>query len=232
MNVATVMKNYHPLCAHLACHLDVRSPIIQDKVVSTRELWKGKEQFDSIILLPFGYNEAGLLADPAGIISAAEFVIWAAGIASASVILVSGPEAAHGYQPGAMPVGDQIYGSLLAEVETLVRQYQKGIVIRIPLLESDPRIRDQFKSIREDRDVIFSLGLADEVAKVIGDAIESGWYGLHQLGGGNHNLRLSTLLEIPAPGATYDYTLQESGVSTKLKTNAIDVWDGIKAGHF
>ena len=235
MNVAIVRMSRHPLLDALSKYLAARRPPVSLTTFSgfgasecrgpakLLKAWGRKQDLNAIVYLPPQHGDVSL-----GIQDFVAEVINLADRCSARLIMISGPEASNlNYR--VLPVGEARYGAVLAESENMIRAYRQGIVLRVPLLNSSPRIA-LFAAVVGSRlrdgefDLLFNIADAKEVAEIIGDSLDSGWYGLHQIGSGEP-IRMSSLVGCDgSPGTTYNYSLPGAGLAPSVKTPSKDVW--------
>ena len=246
MKVEIVKLGHHPLYEALVNHLATRSPRITGPDLLLYDCKGGTIRgadlgdVEAFIYLPpyymFSDPTQHTCTYPVGLVhTLVDTIIKAARQRSAKLVMVSEAQAAVLHTFKLMPAYDTEYGKALGRAENMVREYDKGIVIRVPMLDTDPWVLSldvlgrEHPLMNKEPDILFSLAKADDVAHVIGDAIESGWYGLHQLGGVSQNLRLSALVGHKNNlSSTLDYFLPLQGLVPPLPHPAQRVWDDLQ----
>lgn len=245
MKVAIITGPYHPLHNKLIEHLVKRSPRVEaytfvqqlNHTQTDLKIWlEHQEEAVGFIIMPPHYcysspDRFGCLVPTIDLEGIVGPVIKAASRNSAKVILLSEAPARLHDAFRKLRVYDSDYGNNLHIMENAVREYEKGIVLCLPFLSTDPWILSEEVTKRDkplvacEPDYLFSLADADEVAVIVGECLESGWFGLHQLGGSNQLLRLSEMVgHKDAPTVTYNYSLPSKGIVPPLKKSARDIW--------
>ena len=249
MKVAIIKIWHHPLYDELVKHLATLIPKVDVKIYEAThptfkehdlEDWFRMEPVEAVIILPPYYLHAEpeqyeCVCSGYSLSFIGNSVLKYARRWAAKVVLISEAQARLHDAFRHMSVVDTHYGFDLHKLENTVREYERGIVLSIPLLNTDPWITSNEMAGRDsligpkEPDVIFSLADAGEVAETVCEAITSGWYGIHQLGGQAQTLRLSDLIGHKAiPESTYNYSLSKTGIVPSLKIPAIDIWKKLR----
>src|SRR5208283_229257 len=151
MKVEIVRLGHHPLYEALVNHLATRSPRITGPNLLLYDC-KG----NTIRVVDLGDVEAFIYLPPYYMFSdpsqhtctypvgtapiLVDTIIKAARQRSAKLIMVSEVQATVLHTFKLMTAYDTEYGKALGRAENMVREYDKGIVIRIPILDTDPWI--------------------------------------------------------------------------------------------